>query len=412
MITRSDFPRDFKELNSDLLAGVTVAIVALPLAIGFGITSGLSATSGIATAIVAGFLAALFGGSRFQISGPTGAMTVVLIPTIGKYGISVVPILGILAAAILFLLAILRIGNLIAKVPKNVVEGFTVGIALLIILQQLPFALGVPRGEGERTVSSAINTVEDAVSSGLNWQTIAVVTTTLLIKFNIVRILEKFHIKPYIPASFLALIITSILVIVLNLDVNRIGDIPRNVLEFAPPKLTDVAWIDLLFPALTIALLAAIEALLAARVADEMARMPADKSFKPNQELLGQSVATVASSFFGGMPSTGAIARTSVNVRSHAHTRVSAMTHAVVLLLITIFFAPIFSQIPTAAIAGVLIGTSFRIFNRATMREIFSSKKSQIFVFLMTAGVTLGIDLIWGIVSGIITHLILKNFSK
>ncbi|CAN2193404.1 SUL1 Sulfate permease and related transporters (MFS superfamily) [Candidatus Nanopelagicaceae bacterium] len=412
LFERGDFPHTRKDFVADVIAGVTVAIVALPLAIGFGITSGLSATSGIATAIVAGFIAALLGGSRFQVSGPTGAMTVVLIPVISKHGVSAIPILGIMAAAVLLLMAVLRLGKFIKHVPEPVVEGFTVGIALLIMLQQFPYALGVAKGEGDRTVISAIHTVRDALSSGLKWQTISVVAITLLIKFNIVKILERFHIKPYVPASFSALAITSLIVVVFNFDVARIGDIPRNVITWAPPSLSGIDFAGLLMPALSIALLAAIEALLAARVADDLANIPADKEFKPNQELMGQGLATIASSFVGGMPSTGAIARTSVNVRSHANSRIAAMIHALVLLIITLFLAPVFSQIPTAAIAGVLIGTSFRIFNKATMLEIFSSSKSNIAIFLVTAVVTLGVDLIWGIIAGVASYLVLKKFSK
>jgi SulP family sulfate permease len=412
LFERGDFPHTRKDLAADVIAGVTVAIVALPLAIGFGITSGLSATSGIATAIVAGFIAALLGGSRFQVSGPTGAMTVVLIPVISKHGVSAIPVLGIMAAAVLLLMAVLRLGKFIKHVPEPVVEGFTVGIALLIMLQQFPYALGVPKGEGDRTVISAFHTFQDALSSGLKWQTISVVAITLLIKFNIVKILEKFHIKPYVPASFSALAITSLIVVAFNFDVARIGDIPRNVVKWAPPSLSGIDFGGLLVPALSIALLAAIEALLAARVADDLANVPVEKEFKPNQELMGQGLATIASSFVGGMPSTGAIARTGVNVRSHANSRIAAMIHALVLLVITLFLAPVFSQIPTAAIAGVLIGTSFRIFNKATMLEIFSSSKSNIAIFLVTAVVTLGIDLIWGIIAGVASYLVLKKFSK
>jgi SulP family sulfate permease len=143
-----------------------------------------------------------------------------------------------------------------------------------------------------------------------------------------------------------------------------------------------------------------------------LANVPKADEFKPNQELMGQGLATIASSFVGGMPSTGAIARTGVNVRSHATSRVSAMIHALTLLVITLFLAPIFAQIPTAAIAGVLIGTSFRIFNKATMLEIFSSSKSNVAIFLITAVVTLGVDLIWGIIAGVAVYLISKTLSK
>ncbi len=401
-------------IKNDIIAGITVAIVALPLAIGFGVTSGLSATAGIATAIVAGFLAAVFGGSRFQVSGPTGAMTVVLIPVIAQQGIGAIPVLGVMASLILFLLALFRVGGLIKKVPDPVVEGFTVGIALLIALQQIPYALGVEKAEGERTLSVAIDTFKGALNQGLHWQTIAVVSLTLFIKFNIVKALERFHINPYVPASFSALVITTLTVLIFSLDVDRIGDIPRNVLDFQAPSVSGLDLTQLISPAITIALLAAIEALLAARVADDLANVSKEEEFQPNRELFGQGIASVGSAFVGGMPSTGAIARTSVNVRSQAQSRFAAITHAVVLLLITLFLAPIFSQIPTAAIAGVLIGTSFRIFNKATMLEIFSSSKVNIAIFLTTTAVTLSVDLIWGIASGIALYLLAKvtKFSK
>lgn len=412
MITRSDFPRNSQQFAADFLAGTTVAIVALPLAIGFGITSGMSPASGIATAIVAGFFAALFGGSRYQVSGPTGAMTVVLIPVIQKYGVSALPILGILAAIILVFMSILRIGRFIKLVPTTVVEGFTVGIALLIILQQVPYALGVPKGEGDRTVVSAFHTLQSALNLGLQWQTLFVVFLTLLIKFNIVKILERLHFKPYVPASFMALTITSFVVILFHLNVNRIGNIPRNVVSWEIPVFTSESIISLLMPALAIALLAAIEALLAARVADELANVPEGKEFKPNQELLGQGIATFASSFVGGMPSTGAIARTSVNVRAHAFSRLAAMIHSLVLIVITLFLAPIFSQIPTAAIAGVLIGTSIRIFNKGAIRKIFASSASNRYIYMTTAIVTLCVDLIWGIAVGVILHFLLNKFAQ
>lgn len=279
-------------------------------------------------------------------------------------------------------------------------------------MQQIPYALGVPKGSGDRTIEIAFHTIQDAFHIGLKWSTILVVALTLLIKFNIVKILEKMHVKPYLPASFMALTITSIFVIVLNLSVARIGNIPRNVLNWEIPSTTGIHFAALLIPAFSIALLAAIEALLAARVADDLANVPKEKEFKANQELMGQGIATIASSFVGGMPSTGAIARTSVNVRSHATSRVAAITHSVILLFITVFLAPMFAEIPTAAIAGVLIGTSFRIFNKATMREIFLSSKTDIAIFSITAIVTLSIDLIWGIISGIIFALALKQFRK
>jgi len=412
IFSRQDFPNNKETLLKDFISGVTVAIVALPLAIGFGITSGMSAAAGISTAIIAGFIAALLGGSRFQVSGPTGAMTVVLIPVIQNYGIVAIPTLGVMAGAMVLLMAIFKLGNLIKKVPLAVVEGFTVGIALVISLQQIPYALGVAKGQGERTLEVAANTVKDAVDIGVKWQTILVVAVTLLIKFNIVRIVESFKMKMYFPASFSALFLTTLIVNAFGMNVSFIGDIPRNVSIYTSPFLASGDYLSLLLPALSIAILVAIESLLSARVADDISNTPIDKQFRPNQELLGQGAATAMASIFGGMPATGAIARTNVNVRSGAVTRFSAMVHSIFLLFIVVFLAPIFSHIPSAAIAGVLIGTSFRIFNKASMLEIFRSSKSNIFIYIITALVTVSIDLIWGIAVGIALYLIINQFKR
>lgn len=404
---RDLYPKTRAELVADIIAGITVAIVALPLAIGFGITAGMSAAAGITTAIVAGFLAALFGGSNYQVSGPTGAMTVVLIPVIAKFGPAAIPALGVLAGLGLVLLSVLRLGKLINQVPHSVVEGFTVGIALVIALQQLPLALGVPKGEGEKTLAVAKSTIENAVSAGINWSTLGILALTLFVKFNIVRFIIFLKIKPYVPASFSALLVSTTVVQVFGIDVQLIGEIPRNVASWTAPIWTNLS--QLIQPALAITALAAIESLLAARVADDLAK--AKNKFSPNQELLGQGVATMAASVLGGMPATGAIARTNVNVRSNANSRLAAMIHSLVLLLIIVFAAPLFGKIPTAAIAGVLIGTSFRIFNPTSMREIFNSNYKTIFIYLTTAVATVAIDLIWGISIGIMIYLALTKFK-
>ena len=412
ILSRSDFPRNRQSLIKDVVSGVTVAVVALPLAIGFGITSGMSAAAGISTAIIAGFIAALFGGSRFQVSGPTGAMTVVLIPVIGSHGIAAIPALGVIAGALVILMCFLKLGNLINKVPDCVVQGFTVGIAIVISLQQIPYALGITKADGDRTIAVAIGTINKALDLGINWQSIFVVAATLLIKFNIVRIVEAFKLKMYFPASFSALVLATILVKIFDLDVAFIGDIPRNVSSYTSPFLDSGDYYKLLVPALSIAILIAIESLLSARVADEISNTAKADQFRPNQELFGQGAATAVASIFGGMPATGAIARTNVNVRSGASTRVAALVHSIFLLVIVIFLAPIFSIIPSAAIAGVLIGTSFRIFNKASMLEIMKSSKTNILIYFVTAITTISIDLIWGIGVGIALYLLASQLSR
>lgn len=412
MLKRSDFPATRKDLINDVIAGVTVAIVALPLAIGFGITAGMSAAAGISTAIIAGLIAGFLGGSRYQVSGPTGAMTVVLIPVIAKFGISAIPILGLMAGLIVIAMSVVRLGGLINKVPDSVVEGFTVGIAIVIGLQQLPLALSVKKGEGDRTLQVAINTIKSAFEIGLHWQSISVVAITLIIKFNFVKIIEFLKLRSYVPASFGALVVTTLIVKIFGFNVNSIGNIPRNVSTWTAPTVSNLDLQKLIIPALSIALLAAIESLLSARVADDLTNTKEADKFSPNKELFGQGVATTVASVFGGMPATGAIARTNVNVRAGAKSRLSAMVHALTLLLIVLFFAPIFSQIPSAAIAGVLIGTSFRIFNKASMLEIFKSGKKNIFIYLVTSVTTVSVDLIWGIFVGIALYLILRAIPK
>ena len=408
-LKRADFPANKGELRADLIAGLTVAIVALPLAIGFGITSGMSAAAGITTAIIAGFIAALFGGSRLQVSGPTGAMTVILIPVINKFGADAIPALGVLSGAMVVILGVFRLGKFINQVPHYVIEGFTFGIAVIIALQQLPMALGVPRGAGDRTLEIAANTLN---SDKYNLSAMVIVAITLIFKFNFERILKILGIKSYIPASFAALIFGSIFAKALSLKVPNIGEIPNNLAKYSAPNFDNFT--DLLWPALMIALLVAIESLLSARVADSLAHLPTERRLKPNQELVGQGLATSIASVFGGQPATGAIARTSVNVRAHANSRFAAMVHSVVLLLIILVAAPLFSQIPAAAIAGVLIGTSIRILNPANLKELLRTTKFEIFTYAVTAICTIAIDLIWGIAIGLCVHglIVLINRGK
>lgn len=408
LLKRSDFWVDRQQFGRDLIAGITVGIVALPLAIGFGITSGMSAQAGIATAILAGLIAAVFGGSRFQVSGPTGAMTVVLIPVIANNGIEAIPVLGLMAGAIVIAMSLLRLGGIINRIPWSVVEGFTLGIAVVIALQQLPMALGVTKGEGERTLTVALNTVKNAVEGGWKFQTLLILALTLLIKFNIVKIVERLKLKPYVPASFSALALTTLVVSLFSLDVAKIGDIPRNVfiwkgaqLEFSTALIT---------PAILIALLAAIESLLAARVADGMTH--AKDPFHPDKELFGQGLATMVASLFGGQPATGAIARTSVNIRSGGKTKSAALIHALFLLIVVLLLSPVFALIPLPAIAGVLIGTSVRILNPHNIREQLRSTWQEVVTFIVTAFVTVTVDLIWAIFIGIALHLLLGAVNK
>lgn len=405
---REDFWIGREQFGRDVVAGITVGIVALPLAIGFGITSGMSAQAGITTAIIAGFISAIFGGSRLQVSGPTGAMTVILIPVIAENGIVAIPVLGLMAGAIVIAMSLIRLGTIINRIPWSVVEGFTLGIAVVIALQQLPMALGVAKGEGDRTLQIAVNTINRAIKEGAHLSTLFILLLTLLIKFNIVKIVERLKLKPYIPASFSALAITTLVVAIFHLDVAKIGDIPRNIFLWKGDGLSFAT--SLITPAFLIAILAAIESLLAARVADGLSG--AEKRFEPNKELFGQGLATMAASIFGGQPATGAIARTSVNIRSGGKTKMSAMIHALFLLLVVLLLSPLFALIPLPAIAGVLIGTSIRILNPKSVREQLTSTWQEVTTYIVTAAITITVDLIWAIIVGIVLHFLLQLIKK
>lgn len=405
---RREFSNNRKDLLTDLIAGLTVAIVALPLAIGFGITSGMSAAAGLTTAIIAGFLAAVFGGSKYQVSGPTGAMTVILIPVIHSYGVGAIPALGLMAGLMVIAMAIFKFGAVINRVPWTVVEGFTVGIALIISLQQIPLALGIAKGDGEKSYAVAWNTFKNALDAGLNYSSLLVVLITLIIKFSWPKIVTKLHLKAHIPASFIALVLVTLFVKALSIDVATIGSIPRSLGTYKHPIFDNLT--SLLVPALWIALLAAVESLLSARVADGLAHNK--EKFEPNRELFGQGLATLASSLFGGMPATGAIARTSVNVRSHAVSRLASVFHAIVLLFIALIAAPLVSQIPTAVIAGLLLGTSYRILNPVSIMESLRTTRAEAATLVVTAISTVAIDLIWGMAIGIVLHMILARYSK
>ena len=231
------------------------------------------------------------------------------------------------------------------------------------------------------------------------------VASTLIIKFNFPRFAKPLPF--YIPASFVSLLLVTIAVKLFSVDVVTIGAIPRSIGSYQTLTIADFN--KLLIPALWIALLAAVESLLSARVADGMAKEKTH--FEPNRELFGQGIATLAASVMGGMPATGAIARTSVNVRSHAKSRLASIFHALVLLLIALIAAPLVSYIPTAAIAGVLLGTSYRILNPSSIMESLRTTKPEAVTLLVTAVSVLAIDLIWGMAIGIALHLILGRIK-
>jgi SulP family sulfate permease len=363
----------------------------------FGITTGLGADAGLMTAIVAGLVAAVFGGSSFQVSGPTGAMTVVLVPIVTRYGAQAVFVVSMLAGVLLVAAAVARLGRYIAFIPWPVVEGFTIGIAVIIFLQQVPPALGVDKPEGENTAVVAAKAVVDAFDNG-TLQAMAVVVLVALIMIGVPRVRRS------LPASLIAVAVATIVTQMTSLDVARIGSIPSSIPMPSLPD-TSVAQIkDLLSAGIAVAMLAAIESLLSARVADGMSD---SARHDPDRELFGQGLANVVSPLFGGMPATGAIARTAVNVRAGARTRVAAVTHAVVLLLVVFFGGHLVSEIPLAALAGVLMGTAIRMVEIHNVRAVLRSTRSDALVLVLTAVATIAFDLIVAVEIGVAVAVVL-----
>ena len=402
----------FSTLKFDLPAGLTVGIVALPLALGFGITTGSGAASGLATAIVAGFIAALFGGSNFQVSGPTGAMTVVLVPIVAAYGVGVLFVIGVAAGALVILMGLVRLGRFIERVPWSVMEGFTLGIALVIALQQLPLVFEVDRGEGTESLLVTWNTLGNIISQPVHWNSLIVVAGTLLVQFGWGRWQNLGAFRLRIPPSAVAVLVVSLVVWLTGFEVAKIGALPAESIFVFNWTLPTLPFSALLYPIIAVALLAAIESLLAARVADSMAHraMGGDApKHNPNRELVGQGLASIGSAIVGGMPATGAIARTGVNVESGARTRLAAMIHALALAGFVFVLAPAVAEIPLAVLAAVLLTTSWRIASPSSVREALQTTTVEKVSYLVTAIAVLSIDLIWGTVIGILVHLALKK---
>lgn len=389
--TRHDLRAMGRAPRRDVVAGLTVGVVALPLALGFGISSGLGAEAGLVTAIVAGVVAALFGGSNLQVSGPTGAMTVVLIPIVATYGRSGVLVVGLLAGLMLVTMAVAGLGGYVRYIPVPVIEGFTLGIAVIIGLQQVPSALGAA-GSGEKVLAVAGSAVAGWVQQP-HWSAPAMTAAVVAVMWLTARI------RPGVPGSLVAVLLATAFAELTHLDVARIGALPSRL---PAPRLPTIPWAqvqDLLLPALAVAVLAALESLLSASVADAMS---VSERHDPDRELVGQGLANLVSPIFGGLPATAAIARTAVNVRSGARSRLSAVTHSLFLLLVVLLLAPVVGRIPLAALAGILIATSIRMVEVGSVRALLRSGRGDAAVLVGTAAATVALDLITAVVIGVV----------
>lgn len=397
--SRDDYRGLRRRLPSELVAGLTVGIVALPLALGFGVASGAGAAAGLVTAVVAGLVAALFGGSHLQVSGPTGAMTVVLLPVVAHYGVDKVPLLAILAGALVVVMAVTGMGRAVDIIPWPVVEGFTFGIGIIIALQQVPLALDTPKGEAESTLVSSWQTLmatrwADAVAP------LAVVVGVVVVHLALQRFAKT------LPASLIAIVLATLAAEALGMPVLRIGELPAGLPAPAVPQWSWQLITQLAPPAVAVAALAALESLLSARVADGM--VPETPRTEPDRELFGQGLANIASGLFGGLPATGAIARTAVNARAGGRTRVSAMTHALVLVIVIYALGPVVSLIPLSALAGVLIMTAVRMIDIAVAGRIWRTTGSDRITFVATLATTVILDLITAVLLGVAIAAILS----
>jgi SulP family sulfate permease len=393
-------PSDYRGLRTgwraDLVAGATVAVVALPLALAFGITAGLGARAGLVTAIVAGLVAAVFGGSDVQVSGPTGAMTVVLVPLVARHGVDAVFTVGVVAGVIVVIGALLRLGRYLSFVPWPVIEGFTVGIAALIFLQQVPAALGVVKPHGENTAMIAVRALGHAERDATP-QALAIVAVVALV------MLVGPRLRRTLPVSLIAVVVATVAAELTGVEVARIGSLPSSLPTPALPTLAPARVSELFSAGLAVAALAALESLLSAKVAGGMADCPPD----PDRELFGQGLANIVSPLFGGMPATGAIARTAVNVRAGARTRASAVVHSLLLALVVFFGGGLVGRIPLAALAGVLMVTAIRMVEVHNVRAVVGATRSDALVLGVTALATIAFDLIVAVEIGMAVAAVL-----
>jgi SulP family sulfate permease len=405
----------FSTFRFDAVSGLVVAIVALPLALGFGVTSGAGAASGLVTAIVAGLIAALLGGSNYQVSGPTGAMVVVLFPIIAEVGMPGLLVAGALAGILIVLAGVARLGKFAEKIPWSVMEGFTLGIALVIALQQLPLILDVPRGEGTETLDVAWGTIVNAGLSPLHVWPLALVVATIAIKVAWTHARRTWPALRSIPPSGVAVVTLTFFVWLAAAPVTTIGTLPAGEIFTFAMTWPDLELATILYAAVVIAVLGAVESLLSARVADAMVRRRDGElphAYSPDRELIGQGIATTIASLVGGMPATGAIARTAVNVNAGAKTRLSAVVHSLVLVIFVFALGKVVSLIPTAVLAGVLLGASWRIANPSSILENLRTTWPERIAYLTTAVGVVAIDLIWGTVLGIVAHAVATRIAR
>lgn len=394
-----------EQFIKDVIAGIIVAIIALPLSIALAIASGVGPEAGIYTAIIAGFFVAFLGGSRVQIAGPTAAFATIVAGIVAKDGVEGLMVATIMAGLFLILMGFLRFGNLLKFIPYTITTGFTAGIAVTLFIGQIKDFGGIIYQNGENPIET-LEKVEALITNitTINWQAVAIGALALAILI----VWPKFFKK--IPGSLIAVVVTAAIVELCKLDVNTIGKAFTNI-QAGFPKLTlsaSVLSFDMirsqLSNAVTIALLAGIESLLSAVVADSMI----GSKHRPNMELIAQGVANIGSACFGGIPATGAIARTAANIKNGGRTPISGIVHSVTLLLVVVFLMPLAKLIPMPCIAAILFQVAYNMSGwRNFVKLCKSSPKSDILVLATTFLLTVIFDLVVAIEVGIVLAAIL-----
>lgn len=388
-----------ENLSKDILAGIVVGIVALPLAIAFAVASGVSPEKGVMTAIIAGFIISFLGGSRVQIGGPTGAFIVIVYGIVNDYGIDGMIIATIMAGIIMIGFGLLRLGTLLKFIPHPLIVGFTSGIALVIFSTQIANALGLTL---ENVPGSFIGKWGCYFSNlhTVNWYAVLITVVTVLITVYMPKITTR------LPGSFVAILLVTPMVMLLDLPVTTIGTLYGEISCNFAPTIPSVEWGELsryLQPALTIAILGAIESLLSAVVADGMI----SGHHRSNTELIAQGVANIMAPLFGGIPATGAIARTATNVKNGGRTPIAGITHAIVLLLIMLFFGKWASLIPMSCLAGILIVVSYNMSEWRSFRSALKASYFDVVILLVTFFLTVLVDLTVAIEIGVVLAALL-----
>ncbi|MFR6551094.1 MAG: SulP family inorganic anion transporter [Paraclostridium sordellii] len=399
MINNNELTKE--QVGKDIVSGIIVAIIALPLSIALAISSGVSPEKGLITAIFAGFVISFLGGSKVQIGGPTGAFVVIVYGVVKTYGVTGLITATTMAGIILVIMGLLRFGSLIKYVPQTITVGFTSGIAVTLLTTQLKDFFGL---EIKEVPAEFIGKIESYIHHISTFDIVS-----FLIGLACIFILVYWpKINKKIPASIIALILSTIIVNIFNLPADTIGTRFTHISSAIPkpqiPHMDIQTIISLIKPAMTIALLGAIESLLSCVVSDNMINDKHDS----NMELVAQGLGNIASSIFGGIPATGAIARTAANVRSGGRSPIAGIVHAITLLLIMVILMPLAKLIPMTTLAAILIIVSYNMGEWKHFKELLSSDKSDVLVLIITFVFTVVFDLVFAIGVGMLVHYILK----